>query len=287
MDVVPFQFDSHSVRAFYFKDEPWFVAKDVAAALGYADTVNAVKTHCKSAKSLKELGVAKHHPYTNQGVALDPQTKVIPESDVYLLTLRSKLPSAEKFQVWVCNDVIPSIRKTGKYQQPSAEPDPVVEQKTGVQIPTGIFDPEMQRELTALVTSCMTAGMAKQEAFAYAHAVVMSWAQVGNDAPKQAASAVRHIHTDDVPADGDYADSTTIAGLVGVPAKDRMGQRRSIPFLLRDAGLLEPAERARLTTEGEKFGVAKRVNGHDRIYWKKEDTVAHLRSWIELFGWHV
>jgi prophage antirepressor-like protein len=59
--------------------EPWFVAKDIAVALGYADTKSAVIDHCKRAKSLKALGVANRHPQENQ--ALDPQTKLIPEPD--------------------------------------------------------------------------------------------------------------------------------------------------------------------------------------------------------------
>ena len=102
------------LRVVSIEGEPWFVAKDAAIALGYADTVNAVKLHCKKAKSLKDIGVVNHHPYTNQ--QLDLQTKVIPESDVYRLIMRSKLESAEAFQDWLADEVIPAIRKTGKYE---------------------------------------------------------------------------------------------------------------------------------------------------------------------------
>ncbi len=52
--VIPFSFESHSIRTFLIDGNPWFVAKDVAEALKYKDTVNAIKQHCR--------GVAKYHP---------------------------------------------------------------------------------------------------------------------------------------------------------------------------------------------------------------------------------
>ena len=50
---------------------------------------------------------------------LDPQTVIIPESDVYRLTLKSEMPNAERFSDWVVETVLPSIRKTGAYVQPA------------------------------------------------------------------------------------------------------------------------------------------------------------------------
>lgn len=84
-------------------NEPLFCAKDVATALGYSDTNDAVARHCKSGKKV-------FHPHTNGfgGVNLI----YIPEKDVYRLIMRSNLPDAEKFQDWVCDEVLPSIRKT-------------------------------------------------------------------------------------------------------------------------------------------------------------------------------
>lgn len=113
--IIPFNFKDHSIRVINDKNnEPLFVAKDVAFALGYKDTVNAIKLHCKRTKSLKDIGVADHHP-------LDPQTKVISESDLYHLTMKSQLESAEAFQDWVCEEVLPSIRKTGAYSAPTVK----------------------------------------------------------------------------------------------------------------------------------------------------------------------
>ena len=81
-----------------------FVASDIAKALGYAVPQKAVSDHCKHCSKME-------HP-TNKGTFLN----LIPESDLYRLTMRSKLPNAEQFQDWVCEDVLPSIRKTGQYQ---------------------------------------------------------------------------------------------------------------------------------------------------------------------------
>lgn len=83
-----------------------FCGKDVAAALGYKDTVNALKTHCK--------GVVKHHILTNGG---KQEMSFIPESDVYRLAFGSKLPTAERFTDWVTDEVLPTIRKTGSYSK--------------------------------------------------------------------------------------------------------------------------------------------------------------------------
>ena len=94
-----------SVRTLVIDGEPWFVAKDVAVALGYKDPINAIKTHCK--------GVVKHHPLDTPGGI--QEVRIIREPDVYRLIIRSKLPSAEKFENWIMEEVIPSIRKTGVY----------------------------------------------------------------------------------------------------------------------------------------------------------------------------
>lgn len=116
-NLVPFSFDSHEIRILTDDNgEPLFVAKDVAIALGYDNPQQAVRLHCKKSKSLKELGCYPVAPHNNQPLALDPQIKLIPESDVYRLTLKSTLESAEQFQDWLCEEVIPSIRKTGRYE---------------------------------------------------------------------------------------------------------------------------------------------------------------------------
>ena len=120
--LVSYSFQSSfNVRIVTVDGEPWFMAKDVATALGYADTDQAVRNHCKRAKSLKDIDPLNHRVEQNQ--ELDPKTKFIPEPDVYRLITRSKLPSAEAFETWLFETVIPSIRKTGAYQLPAPAPE--------------------------------------------------------------------------------------------------------------------------------------------------------------------
>lgn len=93
-----------TIRTIVIDDMPWFVAVDVAAALGYANPRKAVLDHCK--------GVTKRDTPTSSGVQ---QMSYINEGDLYRLIMKSKLPSAEKFENWVMNEVLPSIRKHGIY----------------------------------------------------------------------------------------------------------------------------------------------------------------------------
>lgn len=93
------------VRALEIDGKPYFAANDIANALGYKRTADAVTAHCK--------GSVKRRYLTDGG---EQEVKFIPEGDVYRLIVRSKLPSAEKFERWVFDDVLPSIRQTGGYQ---------------------------------------------------------------------------------------------------------------------------------------------------------------------------
>ena len=95
--------------------EPLFCASDVAKALGYARPADAVTDHCK--------GVYILPTPTNGGVQ---QVKFIKEADVYRLVMKSKTPNAEMFQDWVCEEVLPSIRKHGGYMV--AKEDETVEE---------------------------------------------------------------------------------------------------------------------------------------------------------------
>lgn len=97
------------VRVAGTNEEPLFCAKDVATALGYSDTADAIQRHCKSGKKV-------FCPHKN-GMG-GTNMVYIPEKDVYRLIMRSNLPNAEQFQDWVCGEVLPSIRKHGGYLTP-------------------------------------------------------------------------------------------------------------------------------------------------------------------------
>ena len=93
-----------SVRAITKDGKTYFVGNDVAKALGYSETAKAIRTHCK--------GVSEMDIPTNGGI----QTmKMITEGDIYRLVIKSQLPQAEKFESWVFDNVLPSIRQNGGY----------------------------------------------------------------------------------------------------------------------------------------------------------------------------
>ncbi|UZE12763.1 Bro-N domain-containing protein [Pseudomonas sp. B21-053] len=108
MNLTPFDFRGNDIRVITDDlGEPWFVAKDVADLLEYANPHEAVRTHCKGVREILIPSAGG-----------DQMTKVMPERDVYRLVMRSKMSAAEAFEEWVVGDVLPKIRKTGSYQRP-------------------------------------------------------------------------------------------------------------------------------------------------------------------------
>ncbi len=111
-EVTPFCFWDSLVRV--IRDEngnSWFVGKDIAGALGYSDTDQAIRQHCKLSKLFKPVDLT--------GLECGPRGMVlIPEPDVYRLVTKSTLPAAEQFEAWIFEEVLPTIRKTGGYQMP-------------------------------------------------------------------------------------------------------------------------------------------------------------------------
>lgn len=106
--------DFGQVRTIEIDNEPWFVGKDVAVALGYSDTKSAISDHVDAEdKTLIQRGQIATLEIPNRGLT------IINESGLYSLILSSKLPTAKDFKRWITKEVIPSIRKTGGYQMPS------------------------------------------------------------------------------------------------------------------------------------------------------------------------
>ncbi len=95
------------IRTAEIDGKPYFVGTDVAKALGYSNPRKAILDHCK--------GVTKRDTPTSSGIQ---SMSYINEGDLYRVIMKSKLPSAEKFEAWVMDEVLPTIRKTGSYQKP-------------------------------------------------------------------------------------------------------------------------------------------------------------------------
>lgn len=109
--------DFGSVRTLEIDGKPYFVANDVARALGYSVPKDAISRHCK--------GALKHRYLTEGG---EQELKIIPEGDVYRLVIKSQLPKADEFEHWIFDEVLPSIRKNGGYiaNQENLTPEQIV-----------------------------------------------------------------------------------------------------------------------------------------------------------------
>lgn len=113
------------IRTIQKDDKVLFCGRDIAAALGYADPKKAIIQHCK------EDGVAIYPLIDSLG--REQQAKFINEGNVYRLIAHSKLPNAQRFESWVFDEVLPSIRKNGAYmtdeilEQALTSPDFLIE----------------------------------------------------------------------------------------------------------------------------------------------------------------
>lgn len=106
-----------AIRTIMIEEAPWFVGKDVATALGYKDTADAISRHVDiEDKRLVKVGEIPTLKTGNFGA------HIINESGLYSLILSSKLPNAKKFKRWVTSEVLPAIRKTGSYSIEPLQP---------------------------------------------------------------------------------------------------------------------------------------------------------------------
>lgn len=99
------------IRTVTIDNEPWFVGKDVATALGYSNASKAVSVHVNEEDRILRTLEAD----SQNGNVVKTQTALINESGLYALIFGSKLDSAKRFKHWVTSEVLPSIRKHGMY----------------------------------------------------------------------------------------------------------------------------------------------------------------------------
>lgn len=102
-----------SVRVLYEDGKPLFCGADACKALGYSNQWDALKRHCRY--------LVKREVPNPQSVSKKVTMNFLPEGDLYRLITHSKLPSAEKFERWVFDEVLPAIRKSGMYGADPAE----------------------------------------------------------------------------------------------------------------------------------------------------------------------
>ena len=137
-EVEVFNFEANEVRTVLIDNEVWFVGKDVAEALGYKDTVNAIKSHVDDEDK--------------QGWQITTPNRVaniINQSGVISLVLSSKLPDARKFKRWVTSEVIPSVMKHGAYLTDSRIEQVLTDPDTLIRLATQLKEERQEKKRLA------------------------------------------------------------------------------------------------------------------------------------------
>lgn len=125
-----------AVRVVDVDGEPWFVARDVANALGYVDTTQAIRMHCEKAKDFRGVEMT----------ATATPMKIIPEEDVYALIFGSHLEAAKQFRRWICDEVLPAIRKHGGYLTPAKLEEALTDPDTIIRLATNLKAERKKRQ---------------------------------------------------------------------------------------------------------------------------------------------
>ncbi|WCH25933.1 phage antirepressor KilAC domain-containing protein [Aeromonas salmonicida] len=185
-NLISKAFEGHSIRIITDEQgEPWFVAKDVAAALGYKDTDKAIRTHCKAAKTYpaEMAGQIRH-------------LSVIPERDVYRLIMRSKLESAEHFEEWVVGEVLPSIRKRGGYIAGQEQDTPELIMAKALMVAQSVIESktiELQRAKEQIAIQAPKADFADRVAGADKGVLLGNFAKTVGIGPKKIFAILREM----------------------------------------------------------------------------------------------
>lgn len=115
-ETYRFPLTGEGVRVTTINGEPWFVGKDAAGILGYANTRKAVKDHVPAGHR------RGNESFLLSDLGLQAQTVLIDEAGLYRLILRANTERAEPFREWVTAEVLPAIRKTGSYGAAAPQP---------------------------------------------------------------------------------------------------------------------------------------------------------------------
>lgn len=122
-----------NIRTSIIDNKPYFVASDVAKALGYTNPNKAVNDHCRAITK-------RSTPISGKMQEIN----FIPEGDIYRLVVKSKLPTAEKFETWIFDEVLPSIRKHGGYLTPQKIEDILADPDTIIQLATSLKEERLR-----------------------------------------------------------------------------------------------------------------------------------------------
>ena len=233
-----------SIRTLEINGEPWFVGKDVAEILGYSNPSKALIDHIDDEDKLNNETLSS---LGQRGGWL------INESGLYSLILSSKLPTAKEFKRWVTSEVLPSIRKTGTYTAPKAQPN---------------------LELAKLRADAMMLNAKSR----IATQMMKLWTAAGVEPQYQALAMNDYYEGLSVPriafkteATAMY-DLTTIAKHLGVMSKSGKPHSQAIGAIVNKLTL----------EEGEYELTPYSRNGHDDVSMQYTLSVEHkVKAWLE------
>lgn len=114
LDLTTFDFDEQAVRVVTRDGEPWFVAADVCRVLGIANSRDAVSRLEDDERQMVNLNTVGN----SDGIRGNPNATIVSESGLYALIFTSTKPEARRFRKWVTSEVLPSLRRTGRYEMP-------------------------------------------------------------------------------------------------------------------------------------------------------------------------
>lgn len=259
MNVSLFNFRRAQVRVVTEDDgTPWFVGKDVCDLLGYANQTDAMNRHCK--------GVVKRYPLLTPGGVQD--LRVLSEPDTLRLIVNSTMPAAQEFEVWVFEDVLPTIRRTGGYSM-SRAPAPSANDAT-------IFIESAVRALN--LSPSATLGMYQKYG-----------AKIGQ-------ADLLPVYTVDAP-DGDTSSYTTAALATLIKKFELPVTARKVYLAMQSSGLVERKERPSkskglkefwsLTDAGLAYGKnvtnpANQLEVQVHVYESKFDSLIELLDMHDL-----
>lgn len=115
--AIPFQFNNTEVRVIKIDNQIWFVASDIAKILKYRDSEKMTRMLDDDEADTRIVGISSEN-----GVVQNREVTIINESGFYHAVLKSRKPEAKPFRRWVTSEVLPAIRKTGKYEASNTKP---------------------------------------------------------------------------------------------------------------------------------------------------------------------
>ena len=191
------------IRGFEKDGEPWFVGKDVAAALGYAKPENAIAAHVDDTDKTTTL-------IQGDGSNYKSKATIINESGLYALIFGSKLETAKAFKHWVTSEVLPSIRKHGEYVTPKK-----AQQRLG----------EVNSAARIIRQTLKEAGMAPQFV---AVAMKSLYAPVGVEIPLEGITLNKRLF-----------DATAIAKQLGIMSKSGKPHAQAVGAIIAQVDVLD------------------------------------------------